>query len=82
MSYLHLHILVKIDTVANTVLPCLQLQSLVSTYGVVEGASWLGQEWNQAEEEDVGNGVWLCDCLDETLVLEEPQQLFEHHCLQ
>lgn len=75
MSYLHLHILGKTDTVAYTVLPCLQLRLLVSTYGVVEGASWSGQEWNQAEE-DVENGGWLYDHQDETLVPEEPQQLF------
>jgi hypothetical protein len=72
---------VKIDTVAYTVLLYLQLQSLVSTYGVMEGASWLGQEWNQAEE-DVENGEWLCVRQGETLVPEELQQLFEHHCLQ
>lgn len=81
MSYLHLHRLVKTDTVAYTVLPCLQLQSLVSTYGVVEGASLLGREWNLAEE-DVETDVWLCDHQDETLVPEEPQQLFGHHYLQ
>ena len=81
MSYLHLHILVKTDTVAYTALPCLRLRLPVSTCGVVGGAWWLGQEWNQAEE-GVESGGWLCDHQDETLVPEEPQQLFEHHCLQ
>lgn len=56
---------------------CHRPRSLVSTYDVVEGVSWLEEEGSQAVGDEVAC-VSLRDRQDEILEPGEPPQPFEH----